>query len=292
MAEDALRLREELAQLKKDIENSKHIKEVMDQRIQDLHAEEIKYLEEIPSYKKRAEDAKQTYMKLDAQNLPLKQELQKMVNELAKVRGLVVEEEKALRETREAGHSIEKDITIKKTDILKREEFLKIRESSVQEREKEQSSKDSFHKKIENDLDKKEVEINNKQQALNQDHKDLNYMLELHNSNLSTHAENVCSLAEQRSFLEEDKLVIKDKLTKASNLVSEHIELKQQLLLQADKASKAIQAAEDKQKMLYKALDELQHQENSIKIKDLKIRKMAHDAGLQKELKELEESLK
>ncbi len=290
--EDSLRLREELAQLKKDILTSKKIKEDLDIHIKGLHSEELRYLGEIPQYKKQSEDAKNRKVELENKIIPIRKEFDLVLQELTKVKDLVVKEEKALIQTREYGHNVEKECAIKKVDLAKREEFLKVREEAVHGHEKDCVSREMFYKKVEFDLDNKEINIKSKECALDKAHQELLSAKNSHSKNLENHTERVNSLSEQRKFLEEDKQLVKDKLGKVDKLVKDHCELKAQLLLQADKASKSIKSAEDKQIMLDKALNELQHQENTLRIKELKIRKMAHEAGLQKELKELEESLK
>ncbi len=289
---DSYALREEFNTLQKEVTQLRHVKEVMDARLKEMHIEEIKYLEEIPIYKKRSDDAKNNYLKLEAQSVPLKKELEGIINELKKVRSLVIEEEKALDDIRNKIHDINNECSIKKLELSKIEKDLKLRQELVTVREADCNSRDAFHRKLEFDLDKRDVEISKKELALEHSHNDLHTERISHESNVRTYDENVRSLTEQRKFLEEDKQLIKDKLAKADKLIKDHCDLKAQLLLQADKMSKAVRTAEDKQIMLDKALTELTNQENTLKIKDLKIRKMAHDAGLQKELKELEASIR
>lgn len=290
--EDKLRIREEISELKKQILIYKNEVQSLDIKVKKLHEEEIEYLRDIPSYKNRSELAKNNYLKLESQSISLKRELEGVIRELNKVRFLVIDEEKSLKESKDRKLYISKEISDSYIELNKKIFDINNRELLVGIREKDCNSRELFNRKIESDLDNREVKLNYLENEFNIKSNELINSIVLHEENKNIHCDNIRSIIEQRKFIEEDKLLVRDKLSKADKLVKDNCELKAQLLLQADKASQAIKTAENKQIMLDKALSELEHQENILKIKDLKIRKMAHEAGLQKELKELEATIK
>ena len=289
---DSFALREELANLQKSLAETKHIYEVMDKRVKELHIEEMRYLEEIPKYKKQAQEEKQVLLKLES-GIPIaRKELENITEQFKKIKELVIGEEEALREVKAAGHNIEKECAIKKSNILRQEENIKMMQIILSEREGDCVNKEEFNKKVELDLDNREIEIKNKERALEHGYQELNSSIDSYKSNLSDYAEKLRSLNEQRKFLEDDKQLTQDKLQKADKILKENLATKASLMLQADKMSNAIKSAEDKQRSLDRALADLVNQENVLKIKELKINKLIRDHGLQKELKELQESVK
>lgn len=284
---DSFGLRQEQSELLKSVAELNHKLEIGEARIKELHSEEMRYLEEIPVYKNQAEDirirSKELMNKYEILNKNLIIEEQKLCN----IQTSVAKEEQALIELKETEQKIineNKDIneTIKNRHI-----DLNIRETEIDKRESDLIIKEDSCKRIELDLVKRESDVVNKEKNISSGHDNLNSALEIHTNNLSIYSQNVRSLAEQRGFLEEDKIILKDKLAKADKVIKDQIELKAALLLQAEKLSKEISLTQAKQSSLDKNIADLINQENSLKIKELKISKMARDAGLIKELAEL-----
>lgn len=289
---DSFGLKEEQNELVKSVSELKHIKEVMDKRVKELHSEELYYLGEIPKIK---EEYQQNRLKIDQLNCQLS-ELSVIVNkhksDIEKYKDVIANENKSFLELKSTQDKIIKDTFDINEKIKQRHSDLKEKELSISNRERLCDSREIQNNKKQSDLDNREVELIGKDKKISSSYAELNVSIENHNMDKSHHDNNVLSLHELRKFHEEDKQKLNNKLAQADRLIKENTDLKASLLLQADKLSKEVRIAEEKQKSLDRALADLSNQENVLKIKDLKIRKMAHDAGLQKELKELEESTK
>ncbi len=71
---DSYALIQEQGNLFKSVSELRNLKENLDSRIKELHDEEMLYLKEIPEYKKRSEEDKNNYLKLEAQSISLKRD--------------------------------------------------------------------------------------------------------------------------------------------------------------------------------------------------------------------------
>ena len=292
MSEDPLRLREELAQLKKDIAQAQHIKDAVNTHVEALHKEELGYIGAIPSFKQRAKDAEkdavESYKLLETVN----QKIISAHKELTAIQNEIIEANKHLDDVRKAADSVEKQCFLMKEDVLNRVEDIKRREKAVQDRENNCSNQESFHKKVEFDLDRKEAELKKKEDAHIVSQKQLDNNIELHEKNVSLHNDRVRVLNEQRSSVEEAWKRIDDKMLQADKLMKENIDTKAGLMMQLEQVAKDTEANVVKQKSLDTNIADLKHQENVLKIKELKIKKLAYDAGLQQQLKDLEATVK
>lgn len=273
-------------ELRNEIDSLKHIKETMDKRVKELHEEEMRYLEEIPLYKKQAKEAKETHAVLAGKTVSLMAELEGVRKELVKTQGLVIVEQRALESLKETQKKIIEETKAMNEQIKQRHEQLKQRELAVGDMEKSSELREVGCKNREFDLDKREVEIKNKESALDHAHQDLNDSLKSHEKNIKIHANNVRSLAEQRKFHEEDKNVLQDKIYKADKLVKDHINLKASLLLQSEKLATSIKEVDEKRGFLDKQEQSLREREDFLRFKKSKFSQLVEDAGLPKEIKE------
>lgn len=289
---DSFSLRQEQSELLKSVADLKHKLDVGEARMKEMHVEEMRYLEEIPVYKKQAQEAKLQAQEAQEKVIPLRKDLDSANAELIKARGLTIREEIALKELKETQSKIIDETKTINEQVKQRHEKLKERESMVENREKLCDSRDIEHKNKESKLDNREFELLKNEETHKNNEKKLIEDISVHDLNVTLHRNKVNTFIESKELhlIDEQNLSIKSQ--RVERLIKENTELKSQLLLQADKMSQATKLAENKQVSLDKALADLINQENSLKIKELKIKKMAHDAGLQKELKDLEASLK
>ena len=289
---DSFGLRQEQENLVKSVNELKHKLEVVDARIKELHEEEMRYLSEIPQYKQQARDAQAQAKEAQAKVAPIKQELDELNKELIVIRGLNSIESKSLTELKETQKKIIEETKAINEQIKGRHEQLKQRELAVSDKEKACELREVGYSNRDFDLTKGEVELAQKIVVHKKNEEELKDKIETHKNNVALHNTKVDSLIEQKQFHEQDKADLQNKLAQVDKLKKEQIGMKSQLLLQAEKASKAITESERKQKMLDKAIDDLKNQENNLKLKELRVQKLIKDAGISKELKELEESLK
>lgn len=290
--EDALVLREELAQLKKDIISSRKVKDDLDSYVKTLYEEELRYISEISAYKKQSEENKFKAEEASKQCAIVNDKLSKFSMELQQVKELINKENLSLNELKETQQKIIKETSEINLHIQSRHAELKDKEKIYEYQINKINSLDLINKTKEAELIKREVEINNKEVALEHGHKNLESAIEIHSNNVSIHSQNVRSLSEMRKFHEEDENSLRDKLNNADRLVKEQIDIKVSLSLQEENLKKEIDTYKRKQDSLDKHIADLKNQENLLKIKELKILKIAREAGVEKELKELEESLK
>lgn len=283
---------EELDKLKKDILSARHIKEVLDGHIKDLSSEELRYIEEIPVYKQQANNEFLAAQEASKQAEVLRQEVSKWGNELSKIKELVLDQEMILSASKIAQENIEKECAFKKSNILQIENNVKSRELAVQDRERKCSEKELSLILRDENIFRDESEVNKKLKEIELKNKALEEKLETHKNNVDLHNKKVDALIESKELHMQDEVILDDKLAKVSILIKQNVELKQSLLLQADKLSKEISITQNKQLFLDKSLSDLKNQENALKIKELKLTKMAHDKGLEQELKDLQEQLK
>lgn len=284
---DSFGLRQEQEDLTKLVSALKHKLEIGESRVKELHDEEMRYLIEIPVYKKQSEEARLRLESIDNQIVPLNQELSELYKELSKTKELISIENKSLIELRETEKKIIEETKLINEQIKNRHEELKNRQSVIENTEKLHSEINNNHQKIDTDLSNRETNLLKKEEELNLGIQELSSRIDIHNSNLSIHAENVRSIIEQRKFITEDEQAVRDKLNKANKLVKDHIDLKAALLIQSEKLAKEIEITQNKQKSLDRNIADLKNQENALKIKELQIKKMAHDAGLEKQLADL-----
>lgn len=290
--EDLSRVRKELEHLKKEILASKHIKEVLDSRIQDLHKEEVRYLDEIPSLKREWQK----------HNIILR-ELREKCKDVDQSWSSAKEELKILRKSIDSEQLKLSDL-IKKNELAltildKKEEELKVdasklrdREDSVRSREIKCDSRELACIDREEIVFKGEVELNIIREDINKLYKKLESDIEIHKSRMLNHEKREAVLLENKKYHVSQEEILKQKMQQAEKIIKDNAILKNQLMLQAEKLSKEIRLANEKQTSLDRNISDLTNQSNALKIKELKVKKMAHDAGLIKELKELEESIK
>lgn len=289
---DSFGLRQEQSELLKSVSDLKHKLEIGEARIKELHSEEMRYLEEIPVYKKQAQESKIQASEASGKVAPLQKILEDAQKELIKVQGLTARENQSLLEIKETEKNIIEENKIINEQIKQRHSELKQREFSIADREKCCDLREVGYKDIQFGLDNREVEISKKEQDLNKSHEKLEDKLETHKNNVELHNAKVDSLIEAKESHLQDEQILANKQARVEKLIKDNTELKAALLLQSDKLSKEITITQGKQVSLDRSLADLVNQENTLKIKELKIQKLAHDKGLEKELKELQESLK
>ena len=84
---DSFGLRQEISELSKKYEDLKHRLIVGEARMKELHEEEMRYLTEIPNFRKQSEDAKAQAGEAAGKVSPLKKILDDAQKELIKVQG-------------------------------------------------------------------------------------------------------------------------------------------------------------------------------------------------------------
>ena len=288
---DSFGLRQEQENLVKSVNELKHKLEVVDARMKELHEEEMRYLAEIPQYKQQSRDAQAQAKEAQAKVSPIKQELDDLNKDLIVIKGLTAIENKSLTELKETQKKIIEETKTINEQIKGRQEQLKQRELAVSDRERACELREVGYSNRDFELTKGEVELAQKVAIYNKSEENLKDKIETHKNNVALHKTKVDALIEQKQFHEEDKIVLQDKLAQVDKLKKDQIGMKSQLLLQAEKADKEIKAAENKQKILDRALDDLKNQENNLKVKELRIQKLIKDNNLCNELKELQAEL-
>lgn len=284
---DSFGLRQEQSELLKSVNELKHQLEIGEDRMKELHSEEMRYLEEIPVYKKQAEESKNSHGMIEGKTVSLRIELDKVSKELERLKLLVIQEEKSLSDLKNTEKKIIEETKIMNDQIKQRHEKLKERESvSAGAINDIEIITGSLNNK-ESELDKREFAISQRESKHKEDSDILDSHIEVHEINVNSHNDRIRTFEEQKRFYIEDEQLLKDKLGKADKLIKDQIELKASLLLQTEKLKKEIELTQAKQVSLDKNIADLVNQENALKIKELKLNKMAHDNGLIKELAEL-----
>ena len=113
-----------------------------------------------------------------------------------------------------------------------------------------------------------------------------------HNVNVEEHGKKVDNLIEQKQYLREDQQFLKERMDSVNRMIKDNADIKTGLLKQSEKMEAEIKKTQSKQDALDKAIADLKNEEKRIKILELRVIKMAKDANIEKELKDLMESLK
>ncbi len=284
---DSFGLRQEQSELLKSVSELKHKLEIGEKRVKELHDEEMRYLQEIPVYKKQAENESAKLKEVSNLVVSVSIELEKLNNQVKENNSSLDKSKSDMNELSINSQIILDSIQKEKDDSRRRSLEVKNSEIAVQEREVNCVSRETFHKKIESDLDKRESDLSKLENEFKDKAGKLTDDILVHQGKVEEHGKNLESLAERKKFHSEDEELLKNKLAKADKLIKDQIELKSGLILQSEKLDKEISITKAKQDSLDRHIADLVNQENALKIKELKIRKMAHDAGLVKELAEL-----
>lgn len=289
---DSYKLREEHSKLVKDVDQLKHVKEVMDKRVKELHVQEMKYLDEIPELRKTWE--KQKYL-IDIYESKYKDAYKALEDINVKYQNL---KKLAVIENEKLGNLIESNskesflLNKQKEDIKDQSNELRIREEALRVRERECDARELVCIDREEAVFKSEVKLKKLQEFVNISNKELEANVEIHKIKVSKHDKKEADFIENKKYHSFQEEELKQKLQQIDKIIKENSALKSQLLLQADKLSKELQIAKDKQVSLDRNIADLDNQSNVLKIKELRIKKLAHDNGLIKELRELEASVK
>lgn len=289
---DSFGLRQEQSELSKIVNELKHKLEIGEKRVKELYDEEMRYLNEIPEYKKQAEESRGIYKELSNKVDIINKQLISSKNELINSNKLKDESMRDLEDLKITHSKIIEETKQMNEKITIRHEELKKRESLVQDREDSCVIREIFNKNIEDALNQRDSEIKEKESNINKRNESLEDKLETHRNNVELHNKNVKGLIEEKEIHSNNEILLSDKIGKSNRLIGDNVRLKHDLLLQTEKLAEEIKITQARQVSLDKALEDLKNQENVLKIKDLRIQKMAHDAGLQKELKSLEETYK
>lgn len=279
-------------ELEKTINDLKNIKESLDSRIKNLHAQEIAYLEEIPRLKIAVDNEKLRTGKVFENSLNASKELEIIKDRIKELKSVLnkLNNETALLQLEYT--DVSRKIVETNIQIENKRRDIKNREIYVQEKERKCDAIEIVLNKKESDLDQREFEINKKDRLILEKSSVLDKNISTHEVVLELHRNDLETLRSRKlnQSQVEDSLNIKNE--KLEKLIKDNSDIKAALLLQADKLSKEIKACEQKQGSLDRNILDLTNQENLLKIKELKIIKMAREAGIEKELKSLEESIK
>lgn len=286
---DSFTLRQEISDLSKQYNDLKHKLDIGEARIKELHEEEMLYLKEIPIYKEQANLSKIKAEEASGKISPLQKIIDDTQNELIRIQDSTAKENQALRELKETQLKIIAETKKINEDIKVSHEKLKQRELAVGDREKSCELIEVGHVNRDNDLDKREIDLENKGKKLNDEHIKLNDLIECHHNNVLEHNKKVDIFIQTKELHLQDEKMLSVRQEKLNKLVTDNAKLKADLLIQLDNLSKELSVTKRKQDFLDRSIADLSNQQNALKLKELKIMKMAHDAGIQKELKELEE---
>lgn len=292
MPEDPLILREESAQLKKDIAQSNHVKDALNKHVEELHQEELRYISEIPAYKKQAKEAEYMAGEASGRLTASQKLLEDAQKELIKVQGLTIKENKALSELKDTYKRIIKETSEINLQIDARHSELKDRERINKYQIDKINSLELINNNKQNELDKREINIKKNEDYIKSRFDDLKLKQDYHSKKVDEHEEKVDALIQSKELHLQDEQTLRDKLQKSEKIIQDNLKLKSDLLLQSEKLSKEIIITQNKQVSLDRSLADLVNQENTLKIKELKVNKLIRDKGLQDELRALQESLK
>jgi hypothetical protein len=289
---DSFTLRQEISALTKDWQELSHKLEAGDKRIKELHDEEMRYLNEIPLYKKQADDYKLQAMDAVSKATAIKADTEKLRKDLEVLRGLSAVESKSLMELKETQKKIIEETKQINEQIKSRHEQLKQREIFVVDKEKNLELREIGIANRESEQTKNEVELNNIRNKYNTDNENLRANIQDHINNIAKHNEKVDIFLQTKELHLSDEKLLEGKSQKLEKMIKENADLKASLLLQSEKLSQEIKLTQNKQSSLDRSLADLVNQENALKIKELRVTKLIRDNGIAKELKDLEESLK
>lgn len=289
---DSFGLRQEQSELLKSVESLKHKLEIGEARVKKLHDEEMQYLKEIPEYKKQSSDSRNIHVELLGKTISLMATLSIEQKKLDKIIELTTQESNNLNNIIETQKKIIQETKEMNEKIKQDHMQLKQRELAVSDREKSCDLREICNKNRDSELDNREIQLNNRNSQQNDMSILLQANIDNHNRNVNEHIKKVDIFIQTKELHLQDEQILKDKLQKADRLIKNNSDLKSQLLLQSDKLSKEITITQSKQVSLDRSIADLKNQENAIKIKELKVNKLIHDNGLEKELKSLQESLK
>lgn len=290
--EDSLRVRQELERMKKEVAVLNNTKSTLENIIQNLSKEKVKYLEEIPKSKKWAEQQKELTETVSAKTSLAVKALSEANQKLKDVKKLIEAEENKL-----SALKLENEIELGSLFDLRNKnnnesEDLKKREVAVRDRLNLAGTKEAENEKNALAIIQKMAVLEKNNMNFLKASAVLNARTEELNSAVETHIQNVKVFESNRIIYSNQLEGLKYKLAQANNLISETNELKSNLVRQLKKLDDSIARSEEKQKSLDRNISDLATKEKALQIKDLRIRKLAHEAGLDKELVELEQALK
>lgn len=289
---DSYALRQEQSELLKSVAELKKTLETGESRNKELHNEYMEYLKDIPVYKKQAEEGRAAVKETSQRIAELRVSLSALDDQIKQSNKDLAEAQSGMQEIRANSQIILDKIQEEKEQSRKRVLDAKSREVVASGREKELDERKVALDMRDKETDQRESLILALEEESKIKNGELSKKIDAHNLGVTIHANKVDDLIQSKELHAQEEQILANKSMKVEKIIKDNIELKASLLLQSEKLSKEITITQGKQVSLDRALADLVNQENALRIKELKIKKMAHDAGLEKELKALEASLK
>lgn len=281
-----------LEKLKKEVKAVQHIKDTLDKRIEQLSKEELKYLADIPAFKKQAEDARIQGEEISKKVSVLRQALRQSDDAVKSNREILAATQKEMQELRDNSQKILDNIQEEKEESRKRILDIKNREVLCGDREKLIEKRELACNQREVHLSRDEFVLQDRIMNLAKDRAALDQELELHKSNVGNHASNVRILSEKTAETNSLREVLKSKSGDLETLIRHNEELQLDLILQKKDLADQIEKSKFLQSSLDSNIRDLENEKKRIQVLELKVKKLAHDKGLDAEIKELEEALK
>lgn len=281
-----------LEKLQKEIKQAQHIKDVLDERVKKLSEEELQYLSDIPKFKKQAENERAVCEEIVNKSNVFKSQLSAINNELKEKRDAILKANEDMEEISHNSKLVTDSIHKQSVECVNRIDAVKKREVDANSRENLIQAKENELEKIKSDIDSKNDKLNISmkrwEELRSKNEKDLE-SLEQKKSELDKR-ENLFN--ENRKSAIQQEEILKDKIQDSDRIIKNNTNLTAELELKKSDLNKEISKSATLQESLSRNISELENEKKRIKIMELRVKKMAHDSGLDKELQELEESLK
>lgn len=278
----------DIIQLQKEVKILEQRKFELNNAIQNLSNEKIKYLEEIPKSKKWAEDQAERANIISVKTDNLVKELNSKNQDLKDINSLIVQANKDLNDLKDAHASEIPALEDRKLEIINRTKDIKDREVALNQRlaiaedkERKNLAQDNINESKLLDISKKQKEYIEASQYLESNRKSLTDRENEHVKNESLFNEN------KKDYINKQD-ILKYKLEQANVLIKDNEKLKRELEFQKKSLKDATDRMEERKLSLHNNILALNNREKELQIKDLRIRKLAHEAGLDKELAELQ----
>lgn len=278
--------------LQKEIKQLQHTKDVLNKRIEELSKEELQYLTDIPKFKKQAEDQKNSTDGIIEKTNLLRNNLSSVNNELKENTSILEKTKSDIKELREESNAVLNDVIKKRSSVEKLYIDVKNRESKCVEREKNIESKELSLKETEKIYENNKKELSDSIKRWKESNDKLildNEKLLLSKKELDSEKNKFYEI--RKSYFDQEevlksKILEADRIIKNNSVITIELELKNKKL--DEETSKSIRL----QDSLSRNISDLDNQRKFVKVMELRVKKLAHDAGIDKELQELEASLK
>lgn len=285
-------LKFEVEKVKKELKSLQLSKDNLLLEINNLSSQKVKYINEIPHFKILADSERDITNELLDRNSKLKEQLSCLNNQIKDLTLLVNDSKSYLEILKNDSDKLYYRLSDKNKEYEKRLIDIKERESSLLKAERLFSIRENEIINADKVNSQKEILFTIKEDELNQKINKLELDIEFHEYDKYSYAKNLEEYSNNLMKLEEDNEILSGRIKEFELIVRKNVDLKSELLAEKNKLNEEIIKTKSMQDSLSRNIEDLDNKEKKIKIMELRIKKMAHDAGLNKEIKELEESLK